>query len=112
MTDLELGPVIARREYDLSDGGKVILEVGTPRPEGANENWFCAFRILGLGYDAGLSAGGVDAVQALILALTCAATYLYTSDFYRENKLTWVGSRNLKLPVADAIADLVPKDDA
>lgn len=65
-----IGTVIAERTYQLEGGGNVLVRVGMPVlfPEGGNH--YCPFEIDGLYADTMISrAGGVDSVQALVLAL-------------------------------------------
>jgi len=111
MPDLDLGIVIARREFELGDSGKVILEVGTPYPVDDGKTWFCPYRILGLGNERVKRTGGIDSVQAVYMALQMAGTDLYTSDPSRQKELTWCGQLNLGLPVPKTIADMVPPED-
>lgn len=65
-----IGTVIAERTYQRDGGGDVIVRVGMPVlfPEGGNH--YCPFEIEGLYAHSMISrAGGVDAIQALVLAL-------------------------------------------
>lgn len=110
MTEMELGTVIARREFDC-DAEKVLLEIGTPYPVDEGKNWFCPYRITGLGFGRVKRAGGVDSLQAIYLAMQTAATDLYCSDAARKKTLKWLDQRNLGLPVLDAISDLLPPDN-
>ncbi|MGA7710861.1 MAG: hypothetical protein WCA81_03090 [Rhizomicrobium sp.] len=110
MSEYDLGTVIARREFDCGES-KVFLEIGQPYPLDEGKTSFCPFRITGLGNGRVRRAGGVDSVQALYCTMQKAAADLYCSDEAREKRLTLDGRRNLMLPVLDAIADLVPKDD-
>ena len=65
-----IGTVIAERTYQLEGGGNVLVRVGMPMlfPEGGNH--YCPFQIDGLHAGTKISrAGGVDSLQALVLAL-------------------------------------------
>jgi hypothetical protein len=65
-----IGTVIATRIYRRDGGGDVILRVGLPVPFPEGDNFFCPYAIEGLSVDRTISrAGGVDAIQALLLAL-------------------------------------------
>lgn len=109
MERLEPGTVIAVRHFDLGQKkGAVILKVGAPRPFEDGTGFSCPYRITGLKKEHLFYGAGVDAVQALLAALKNAAALLYTSEETRAGRLTWLGHGNLGLPVADAIADLVP----
>jgi len=109
MTQHQLGIVIARREFEC-DGGKVILEVGTPYPVDDGGTRFCPYRIVGLGEGRVRRAGGVDSAQALVLALQIAAADLYAYAETNQAKLTWCGQLNLGLPVPKGMEDIVPPD--
>ena len=110
MNENELGTVIARRTFDCGENN-VMLEIGAPYPMNNNQpDCWCPYRISGLGPSTVKRSGGVDAVQALYLALQMAATDLYCSDAARQKILQWVGQRNLGLPYSREIADLVPPE--
>jgi hypothetical protein len=105
-----VGVVIAAREIDIDGDEKVVITIGAPQefPEGGS--FFCPYQILGIGRDNVRYAGGVDAVQALELALQMIGTDLYTSDEFKADRLRYHGMRNLGFPVPAIISDLVPKD--
>jgi hypothetical protein len=110
MTEHELGTVIARRVFDCGENN-VMLEIGMPYLIDKGTDCWCPYRITGLGSDKVKRIGGVDAMQALYLAMQMAATDLYVSDAAREKTLQWLGSGNLGLPVPKDIADLVPPEN-
>jgi hypothetical protein len=58
--------------------------------------------------ETGRGAHGVDAVQALDLALKMVGAVLYTHAAWKAARLTWLGGRNLGFPVTDNLRDLVP----
>jgi hypothetical protein len=65
--------VVARRtlDYQPKEGPcrKVHVDVGRPARAASGADWYCPYRIVGLGKDGIRRAHGVDALQALILAL-------------------------------------------
>ncbi|MFT3722559.1 MAG: hypothetical protein QM773_03145 [Hyphomonadaceae bacterium] len=102
--------IIATREFELAGDPPehVLLEILEAHPDGVN--WRCGYHVTGLNQDAFSFYGmGVDAVQALHIAMQNAASILYTSEEYKAGRLTWLGMRNLGLPTADTIAHLVPQ---
>jgi hypothetical protein len=108
----EPSQVIATRVFELADGGSVVLELYAPEPDPApNGDFRCGFRIVGLcGSDGVLKhIYGVDAVQALVLALQTIGVFLYTSAEGRAGDLTWLGGRDLGLPLSEANRDLAPR---
>ena len=111
MSEQIFGTVIARRVFDCGENN-VMLEIGMPyqMDKGQPDCW-CPYRISGMGPSAVKRIGGVDAVQALYLALQMAATDLYAASAEQSDKITWVGRQNLGLPFMKSIADLVPPED-
>ena len=111
MNEHDLGTVIARRIFDCGENN-VLLEIGAPYPMDNGPDFWCPYRINGLGEGRVRRIGGVDSLQALYLAMQAAAADLYASDAARDKVLQWLGQLNLGLPVSEVIADLVPKDEA
>lgn len=105
--------VIATREFSLTDSAgmrSIVLEIGSPMPYEGGSSFACPWRVRGLNDGEVRAAGGVDAIQAFLLALVNAASYLYTSEASQANQLIWDGDENgiLGLPFVDIVADLVP----
>lgn len=103
--DTALGDVLAEREYEAIHAGagkprKVVLRIGKPRiaphQDGA---WICPAQILGIGEDNVLEAAGIDAVQALHLAMVMAGARLTYPP--KGLTITWLGGSDLGLPVLD-----------
>lgn len=113
MNAIEIGTVIARRVLSLAPNGEVVVVIGKPRPFPGGGDFFCPFKVEGLGSQRITRAGGVDAVQALELALRMVGTVLYTSQEYKDGRLTWEGGENgsLGFPVAANIRDILPEGD-
>lgn len=89
--------VVARRELQL-DGRDVTLVVGAAQAFDADEtDVFCPVRLEESdGTEIWSSrAGGVDSVQALLLALTAAGHRLAQHD----GEVTFLGGRELSLPL-------------
>ena len=111
MEEIQLGHIVAKREYELDTHTKVTVLIGQPQPVDDGRTYFCPYQIVGMGQGRVRRAGGADSVQALYLALQRIATDLYTSDEHRDGRLTLDGMRNLGLPVPSSIADLVPPEN-
>ena len=105
----ELGTVIARRLFDCGEQN-VMLEIGAPYPMDNGPDFWCPYRIRGLGSDAVRRVGGVDSLQALFLAMQAAAADLYASDAAHEKALKWLDRDDFGLPISTILADLLPKD--
>lgn len=87
------------RTFNGPDGKLVELVIGPPVPD--QDDWRCDVRIDGkLRY-----AMGVDAVQAMWLALCLAGAELYSSKAYEAGELLWHGGADLELPVPEIIRE-------
>ena len=107
--------VVVEREYQLLAKGRkkktVVLQLAKPRPFPDGRDYYCVYRLQGLGDgDHTGRAGGVDGMQALYLAMQMAHVSLVCSCAYKEGRLTWLGSFDLGLPVMQAIEDLIKAD--
>ncbi|WP_371816736.1 hypothetical protein [Rhizobacter sp. AJA081-3] len=106
--------IIAKRTYDLAaesgTGSRpVTLAISEPQREPGSGSYRCFYRIAGLQYPVLRYAAGADAVQALLLATVNAASLLYTSDEWKQGRLTQHGSRNLDLPaISRVFGEAVP----
>jgi hypothetical protein len=71
----ELGEIIAERRlvFEASKGGTrdVCVRIGRPvlDPSAPRETWVCPFQIEGLGTGRAMGIFGIDAMQALLLAI-------------------------------------------
>ena len=104
----DVGVQIATRELQAS-GRKITVVIGKPEmfPDGVN--FYCPYQIVGIGNERVRYAGGVDAVQALQLAMQMIGAELYTSQEAQSKQLSWVDDTgNLGFPVPDVLQDLVP----
>lgn len=92
----ELHDVIAEREFEAQGRpGGVTLRLGRPAPDPQGD-WSCPFQTVGLGRDGEVhTAYGVDAVQALVLALQMARAQLQSVQ--AEHGLTWLDGSDLGL---------------
>lgn len=91
--------IVATRRLDRA-GSPVVVDVFRPEPFAPDGDDFrCGYRISGLGPTAiHAHAAGIDAVQALLLALTRIGELL-GSD---EGDLTFLGMRSLGFPRFEA----------
>ena len=105
-----VGIVIATRELDLADVKKVTVTIGRPETFSDGINFYCPYQITGIGNKRVRYAGGIDAAQALQLALKMIGADLYTSREAKARALTWEGGENgdLGFPLPDTLSDLRP----
>lgn len=106
-----LGEIIAERKLNIvgDEHRKLIVKIGKPQTFPDSLDYYCPYQIIGLGKEKIRYAGGIDAVQALILALKMIGADLYTSKESVEGKLRWEGDEkgNLGFPYPDTTRDLV-----
>lgn len=106
----DVGMQIATRVLDVG-GKRVTVVIGKPEKFPDAEDYYCPYQIVGLGNERVRYAGGVDAVQAMLLALKMIGTDLCTSPEAQAKQLTWQGGQSpgdLGFPVPESVRDLAP----
>jgi hypothetical protein len=88
-----VGDVVARREYyllneDHSDE-EVIVLIGRPQAFPDARDFYCPYQIIGSGEEGVKASAGVDALQALQLALGTIKCILELINERHNNKLRW-----------------------
>jgi hypothetical protein len=53
-----VGVVIATREFDIDEKGKVLVTIGVPQEFPEGRNFFCPYQISGMGDEQVRYAGG------------------------------------------------------
>jgi hypothetical protein len=112
MQKIELGEIIATRTIHLiDDSRRITIKIGKPIQFLDSPDYYCPYQITGLGNDNVKYAGGIDAVQALLLTLQKIGIDLYTSNEAIANRLSWEGDEkgDLGFPVPDSLIDLKTK---
>lgn len=77
-------PLVAERLLTRNDGRSVAVRIGKPRKVAPDE-WECPYHVSGLGMRRVAVARGIDAVQALILAIESTRIFLEQ----RIDRLSW-----------------------
>jgi hypothetical protein len=108
-----LTAAIATRRLRIVVGdGKHEVEVRLYAPAQKSPGWTCRFEI---GWPDGvvaLDAEGVDAVQAVELALKAIGAEVYASPYHRDGTLIWERpGGGYGFPVARNLRDLLGGDD-
>lgn len=98
---------IAIREYVLSVGSarkEVVVRIGRPAPfpDTPQRDWHCPWVIQGPGISIEHWAGGVDALQALLMALSGLRAELQSVG--RKGRLTWLDDADLGLSLVGPAA--------
>ena len=95
--------VIAERTYQVTGLSELTLRIGRPEREGASDNHFCAYEILGPLTRRTMRFGGVDPIQALLHAIFAASLDLELSEEFVRNLLSLHGQPGyLGLPAPEA----------
>jgi len=103
-----IDPVIATRILE-SGGQTVRVSIGMPRPDDISNNYFCPIEIVGPITNSRTLVGGVDAVQALWLALEMAGMQLLITEERKAGKLTWLDHLDLGFPLPSRLEYLREK---
>ncbi len=82
--------IAARRVFQSANEKPVVLTIGVPQPVPGSD-WGCAVQITGLnsGWRRPRYVFGIDGLQALHLAMKCAAAVLETA----KPQLAWLGEK-------------------
>jgi hypothetical protein len=111
----ELGTAIAERRLRVSDSPNraIWVRLGAPRPfpDDPLSNYYCPYQITGVGDERVRYAGGVDALQALELALHLLPTEL---DRLRQGcpGLGWLDAPDGDYGFSKAVSSFVAGDPA
>lgn len=97
---------VAERVLDyFGDHGveRGFVRVYAPEPTPGHEDWRCAFRLTWPGYDSGRHAIGVDAWQALQLAMYAAPHWISATEDFKAQR---IGLWGTPVTTYDDICDL------
>ena len=91
----DIGQLCASRTLTLTKNNlmhEVKITIGNPQKFSDGNDFYCAFQITGIGDEKVNWSGGIDAVQALLVALEAIGILLTNSEEYKQGKLSWEGS--------------------
>jgi hypothetical protein len=105
--------IIATRVLFLHDGNRESeIPIRIHAPERAKVDWICRFEIEWPEGKAERWGAGVDAVQALLIALQMIGAEIYASRHHESGRLIWLErARGYGFPVTNNIRDLLEGDD-
>ncbi|MCK3838831.1 MULTISPECIES: DUF6968 family protein [Pseudomonas] len=95
--------VFIERRLDLKKGGEVSVRFLRPEPD-IEGDWHCDIELEWPDRRQALRIFGIDAIQALLLAMQGARCELVSSPESAAGELTWLGEREFGLPVMAAPA--------
>jgi hypothetical protein len=89
------GPIVAERIFESNGRAKAVrVRIRKPRRDSKTRDHWCTFDVSGLGEARGFKVWGVDALQALQLAIRAAGELLREEG----GGLTWCGDSDLGFP--------------
>jgi len=95
MEQWQMGEIIASRTFTVVGGNEqLVVEIGKPQPF-PDSGYYCAIRISGVGMDRVKQVGGLDAAQALQVALHMLKVDLTAINKRLEKALRWNGETDL-----------------
>ena len=105
--------IIATRLLKLRKGSnEIAVPIRIFAPEQHDIDWGCRFEIAWPDETTTMEAMGVDAVQALELAMKMVGALIYTSDHHASGNLVWFEpGKGYGFPVSSTIRDLLIGDD-
>jgi hypothetical protein len=105
--------IIATRTLTLLDDQRAVeVPIRLYAPEPAQVGWICRFEIAWPEGKIERWGSGVDAVQALSIAMQMIGAEIYVSRHHEANRLMWLApGRGYGFPVTNNIRDLLVGDD-
>jgi hypothetical protein len=105
-------PIATRKLSVRVQDRDVALEIRIFEPVSENEAWSCRYEIDWPSGTKSARAVGVDAIQAIILALQKIGITLYMSDYHKNAQLTWpAAGGGYGFPVSRNVRDLLIGED-
>jgi len=97
-----VGTLLAERILDLETSAgrrEVKVLIGVPRGLPDSTDVYCPYQIVGLSGGGVRYTEGVDAAQAIYLAMEAVGTLLAATPEARSGRLSWYGETALGFPV-------------
>ncbi len=108
-------PETAVRKFSLVNEGQsseVTVRLFHPEPYPDHSGYQCRVKVEWPSKTQDLHVGGVDAIQAVILALQTLGAIINTSEEAKEGRLVWFEQGSgFGLPVSKGIGDLLQGED-
>jgi len=108
--------IIAERTLFVSENGKQIelpIRLEAPQKSADGETWTCCFSIGLPDRIVRNCMVGTDAFSALDLAMRTIGSYLYSTTYHDEGRLSWLApGAGYGFPIANSLRDLLIGDDA
>ncbi len=106
-------PIATRKLRIRNHAADIVVPVSIFAPQPSEHgDWSCRFEIGWPDKTRVMNAAGIDAMQALLLAMQMIGTELYTSAYHKAGHLCWdEPGRGFGFPVPSTIHDLLEGDD-
>lgn len=87
------------RTLNVEKNGLLLgeLKVSFEPPQPDNEDWYCPFKIGGLGVEMNTKITGIDGLQAFILALEVCEASLVSLENQNSWRILWLGEKQNRL---------------
>ena len=114
MPKIRLRRIAAQRSLALASASgsapkSVVVSFSSPVQATGTRDFVCHYQINGLSCCGTRMAMGIDSLQALFLAMTNAASILYTCEEFKAGRLTFLEDKNLGLPAfSNMFSDSIP----
>jgi hypothetical protein len=105
--------IIAHRRLIVSSpSGNKEVPIRLFQPEENDGTWVCRYEIDWPNRKWSSFAGGIDSIQALILALQKIGIEIYTSSYHLSQSVKWIEQKKgYGFPVTSNVRDLLVGDD-
>lgn len=105
--------IVATRVLKLRRvAGDIEIPIRIFAPTSEEIDWSCRFEIDWPDGTRAMDIGGVDAVQAIELAMKAIGTQIHTGDYHKSGRLEWLEpGKGYGFPVPNNIRDLLVGDD-
>jgi hypothetical protein len=105
--------IIATRVLTLARAeGDIAIPVRILSPTQGETAWTCRFEIDWPDGTLALDVGGVDAIQAIDMALKIIGSLIYASDHHESGRLRWLEpGKGYGFPVTNNMRDVLIGDD-
>lgn len=105
--------IVSHRLFLKTEAGDGVIEINIHKPEPATTSWSCRYEIDWPEGRQVRDASGIDALQALVLALQMIGADIYTSAYHREGRLrAYDTDKGYGFPVPTSLRNLLVGVDA
>ncbi len=105
--------ILSHKLFLKTDGREVVIAIEVHKPVPGNRCWTCLYEINWPEGRAARNAFGLDALQALVLALQMIGAEIYASAYHQEGRLrAYEKEQGYGFPVASSLRDLLVGADA